>query len=886
LRQRSFDQPLRSQPIPSPPPAERLVAALADRYRIERVLGQGGMATVYLAHDIRHDRDVAIKLLRPELAAVIGAERFLREIKTIAHLQHPHILGLIDSGEADGSAYYVMPFVEGESLRDRLNREKQLPVPDAVRIAREVASALDYAHRHGVIHRDIKPENILLHEGQALVADFGIALAVSSAGGTRMTETGMSLGTPSYMSPEQGMGEREITARSDVYALGCVTYEMLVGEPPFTGPTAQAIIAKAMTSEAPSLVAQRRSVPPAVESAVLTALEKLPADRFAGASEFAAALVSDAEAPRRRGVTRTAAARPSIGTLVPLLAALAVGVAIGALWLGRAPQRPEFGNATKVTYENSLEIHPALSPDGRFLAYAGGSGIGTRVYVRQVSGGRPTLLTDDSTAIEVDPSWSADGSRILFATQRGVFSVPASGGPPRREAPATGSVVSAAWSPDGATIAYVVGDSIFLRREGEAARLLTTSYSITSCRWSPDGTQLACAAGNAYYTMVGALFGNLAPGWIEIVDTRTGARTAATDSVALNHSPVWSSDGRWLYFVSNRQGPNDIYRVRAGGSGPAERLTVGLGAQTISLAADGRRLAYNVLQKVANVWSVPIGPRPMSLRDAVQVTRGSQWAENPVLSSDGRTLYYASDLSGTGQLYRTPAGGGEAERLTNDRFQNFGGAPSPDEQTVAFHSPRGGTRDIYLLPLDGSPLARLTSGPDQELVPSWSPDGSAIAYGVISGTGGIGVLRRAPGGAWSDPVRRTDFGLAPKFSPDGRWITFSSNPLGGRVFVIPADSGPAQPLVDADAPQPSVQFPFFSSDGREVLFSGYDAAGNAGIWAVPFPAGGEPQLVLRYDDPARPAYGPWWTPGRDRFFVVLQEAESDVWVLETSGLGG
>src|SRR5215216_5003728 len=267
----------------------RLAAALADRYRVERELGAGGMATVYLAEDLRHDRRVAIKVLRPELAAVIGAERFVREIQTIATLQHPHILGLIDSGEVEGTAYYVMPFVEGDSLRDRLTREKQLPVADAVRLACEVAGALDYAHRHGVIHRDIKPENILLHDGSALVADFGIALAMSTAG-TRMTETGMSLGTPHYMSPEQAMGERELDARSDVYALGCVTYEMLLGEPPFTGPTAQAIVARVVTAEPAGLTEQRRSVPAAVDAAVLTALEKLPADRFASAREFAEAI--------------------------------------------------------------------------------------------------------------------------------------------------------------------------------------------------------------------------------------------------------------------------------------------------------------------------------------------------------------------------------------------------------------------------------------------------------------------------------------------------------------------------------------------------------------------------------------------------------------------
>ena len=268
----------------------RLQSALADRYRLDREVGAGGMATVYLAEDVRHDRRVALKVLRPELAAVIGAERFLAEIKLTANLQHPHILPLFDSGEADGYLFYVMPFIQGETLRDRLNREKQLPVADAIRITTEVASALDYAHRHGVIHRDIKPENILLHDGQALVADFGIALAASKAGGSRMTETGMSLGTPHYMSPEQAMGEREITARSDVYALGAVLYEMLSAEPPFTGATAQAVVARVVTESPRPLLPQRHTIPRHVEAAVMTALEKLPADRFATAAEFADAL--------------------------------------------------------------------------------------------------------------------------------------------------------------------------------------------------------------------------------------------------------------------------------------------------------------------------------------------------------------------------------------------------------------------------------------------------------------------------------------------------------------------------------------------------------------------------------------------------------------------
>ena len=230
------------------------------------------MATVYLAEDLKHGRRVAIKVLHPELSAVLGGDRFLGEIRVTANLQHPHILGLIDSGEASGLLYYVMPYITGESLRARLQRERQLPVADALRIAREVASALDYAHRQGVVHRDIKPENILLQDGAALVADFGIALAVHEAGGHRMTQTGMSLGTPAYMSPEQAMGEREIGPRSDVYALGAMTYEMLAGEPPFTGPNSQAIVAKVLTEQPPGLRAKRPTVSPGVETAILAAL--------------------------------------------------------------------------------------------------------------------------------------------------------------------------------------------------------------------------------------------------------------------------------------------------------------------------------------------------------------------------------------------------------------------------------------------------------------------------------------------------------------------------------------------------------------------------------------------------------------------------------------
>ena len=312
-----------------------LTAALADRYRLERELGQGGMATVYLAQDFKNHRKVAIKVLRPELAAMIGAERFLAEIRTTANLQHPHILPLHDSGEADSFLYYVMPFVDGESLRDRLNREKQLPISDAIRIATEVAGALDYAHRRGIIHRDIKPENILIQEGVAMLADFGIALAVTEAGGSRLTETGLSLGTPQYMSPEQAVGERDLDGRSDLYALGCVLYEMLAGEPPYTGRTAQVVMARQLTDPVPPLRTVRESVPVTVEQAINRALAKVPADRFATAMQFAEALNHPGEAFAPAPRARRYAAR--IAGVAGVLAVLVFGA---VTWSRRSSTPP------------------------------------------------------------------------------------------------------------------------------------------------------------------------------------------------------------------------------------------------------------------------------------------------------------------------------------------------------------------------------------------------------------------------------------------------------------------------------------------------------------------------------------------------------------------
>jgi serine/threonine-protein kinase len=411
---------------------------LGATYALERELGRGGMATVYLASDRKHGRRVAVKVLHAELAAVLGPERFLQEIRVLAALQHPHILGLIDSGvfgeeagELRRRPFYVMPYVEGESLRRRLDREGPLPIVDAVRIADEVAGALDYAHRHGIVHRDVKPENILLHDGRALVADFGIALAVSNAGGQRMTQTGISLGTPQYMAPEQAMGERGVDARADVYALGVVTYEMLAGEPPFTGPSAQAIVAKVMTERPAEPMTRRGTIPLHVQDAVLTALEKLPADRFASAADFAAALAQRAPAPfsRRRAETGRSASRAPVIALGVIALAMAAVAAWALLRRAPAPGAAVAGAVYEATivlpdsaplaYVGSSPLGvgtPALavSPDGATLVFVGQSGATTRLYVRPLDGS--TIAALPGTEGAYAPFFSPDGQSVGFFT--------------------------------------------------------------------------------------------------------------------------------------------------------------------------------------------------------------------------------------------------------------------------------------------------------------------------------------------------------------------------------------------------------------------------------------------------------------------------------------
>ena len=497
------------------------------------------MATVYLAHDLKHDRDVAIKVLHPELAAALGGERFLSEIRTTARLQHPHILPLLDSGEAGGLLYYVMPFVAGETLRARLERERQLPVDDALRITREVADALGAAHALGIIHRDIKPENILLQGGHALVADFGIALAVQEAGGQRMTQTGLSLGTPQYMSPEQAMGERVIDSRTDIYALGAVLYEMLLGEPPFTGPTVQAIVAKVMTEKPAGIVARRERVPSAVEAAVLTALEKLPADRFASAPEFADALTHEPRVDARRTATAVPTQRKGV-VLAAVAGALVLGAAAGAWEMhSRREAQVTTGSIVHVTTDDGLEIQPAISPDGKVIAYAAGTSLHARLYLRPVAGGRPVPLTSDSVSSQQEPQWSPSGASLLFLANGGVDTVAAGlggGKPVTLINGAQGQIDAATWSPDGRRIAFVRRDSVMVYTIATGEKRFVAKHAAKMCAWSPNGDYIACTTPRDF-AKIGFNMGNTGPSKITVTSAGGGDPVAVSDSVSLNISP-------------------------------------------------------------------------------------------------------------------------------------------------------------------------------------------------------------------------------------------------------------------------------------------------------------------------------------------------------------
>jgi Tol biopolymer transport system component/tRNA A-37 threonylcarbamoyl transferase component Bud32 len=791
-------------------PTEKLASALADRYRIERELGAGGMATVYLAEDLRHDRRVALKVLRPELAAIIGADRFLQEIKTTANLQHPHILALFDSGQAGEVVFYVMPYVEGESLRDRLAREKQLPVDEAVRIAREVADALAYAHEHGVVHRDIKPENILLHGGHALVADFGIALAAArSDGGSRMTETGMSLGTPHYMAPEQAMGEREITPKADIYALGCVLYEMLTAEPPFTGATAQAIVARVMTEQPRPLTVQRRTIPPHVEAAVQQALEKLPADRFATAKEFSEAL--GGKATGRYTASTPAAAAPA--TLPPyrhpaFLALTAVTLIAGAA-AGYFAQRDPGPPPARFAITLPTEVPPVavrLSPDGQTIAYAAaGDGDRLAIFTRRIDDLTPVKVegSDDATTV----SFSPDGQWLAFVTI---------GGQARKVARSGGGSVAIQIRNAGTlnqidflgddrfvatlgdrSLAVVEGDgsaTVFARADSTPSGRVLVADEVLSDGWvlarqwtaPPNGPVIAIEPSSGKRVVLvdqlaswagagdGFLAWSVPDGTIFAAPFDLGSKklTAPGRPVSgqlfsiAGFTPPAAAGGHALVYVPGRN--RILTRVNRLGIG-TPLLTTDRTYHSPRVSPDGRRVAVDFTDQQRDVWLFSLG-------DSTLTRFGfDSSGHDPTWLPDGSGLLFAAIRgSDVGIFRRRFDGRSAAESVLVAGPQISAHAVTPDgREAVAVDISRG-QFDLFRVPLkEPGPIDTLAGTTYNEGYPSLSPDGRWLAY-VSDESGRAEVYVRTYPAFTSKVQVSQDGGSEPVWSRNGREIFYRS----------------------------------------------------------------------------------------------------------------
>jgi eukaryotic-like serine/threonine-protein kinase len=800
----------------------QLQAALAGRYAIERELGRGGMATVYVAQDLRHHRRVAVKVLRPDLAAVIGADRFLAEIQTTANLQHPHILPLHDSGEADSFLYYVMPFVEGESLRDRLRREKQLPIAEAVQIATEVASALDYAHRHHVIHRDIKPENILLHDGQALVADFGIALAVSSAGGeTRLTETGMSLGTPHYMSPEQAMGEREITARSDVYALGAVLYEMLVGEPPFTGPTAQAVVAKVVTEEPRPLLPKRKTIPPNVEAAALTALQKLPADRFTSAADFAEALrnpdfgggtrATQAIAPAR--VPRSIVRRNVLAVgIVAMLGGLVVGALFTRWWAGaRRTARPVARLMLAFPSEQALDLVPfAISKDGSRIVYYGVNGEG---WLRELN--RLDAIRIPELDAACCPFFSPDGRQIGFFT--------AYPGHLMLTSLASGARVplvrDSAWSDGG--VWSESGWIYFIMGKGhKLARIRPNGQSLQILA-EPDTAQ-----GEVYFAFPDPLPGERAA--LLTIWRRKGDRDIAAVDLATREIRTLQRGAYARYLASGH-----LLVVRANGT-------------AITVPFDPKRLKV-------------IGPATEVLAG---VALGDGLAALLAVSDSGTLLYNASGTS-EGQVVRVDRAGKKVpvDSAWTGALTSLSLSPDGSRLAIGIGRKEGGV-EVWVKVLGTGPLTRLTPDATVSYRPAWAPDGRSVTY--ISDVSEINQFmeRPADGSGSARTLARMPRGIDEGFrSRDGRWLILRVGVGGGRdIYGLRTgiDSAPV-PLVASEFEEYS---PSLSPDGRWLAYVSNES-GRAEVYVRPFPEVGTAKWQISSSGGTEPL---WANSSRELFF--------------------
>ena len=812
-------------------PVARLTDALAERYRIERELGAGGMATVYMAQDLRHRRKVALKVFRPELAAIIGAERFLKEIEVTANLQHPNILPLYDSGEADTFLYYVMPYVEGESLRDKLNREKQLGVEEAVTLARAVAVALEFAHRHGVVHRDIKPENILLQAGQALVADFGIALAVSQAGGSRMTETGMSLGTPHYMSPEQATGDRALDARSDVYALGCVTYEMLTGEPPYLGGSAQAIVARILT-ELPTPVRKRRaSVPVHIEAAVQMALAKLPADRFGTAAEFSAALVNPgftlpgtmAIGPIGDGDTRWKRRAQFAFGLAALLAATSL---YGLL---RPPKTPP-AQVTRVGLGfppgEGLRQGPfgrvAVSPDGARFAYVATTAAGgARLMVRERDQLHATGLPVTGA---YSPFFSPDGKSLAYfssiAAPNPLRIVSLTGAPPITVAD-TGLVpMGGDWGSDG--YLYVSGSAGLVRIPASGGTMEPLTRVDQPKGESNHAWPQILPGGKAViFTVLRAVAGqreiavlDLASKSVTILQRGTFARYAPT-----GHLIYIRDDGALVAL------PFDAASLKV--TGPPVPLIEGIAIRTFGLAD----VAFS--QTGTLIYSAGgSGLEHLSwvTRDGKATDIEPDWTADFVthaLSPNGKRIAVSILKEGPRDLWIKDLDQGPLTRFTFDGSLNHRPEWTRDGRSLTFISDRAGVSALYGQRADGSGTAELLIGPKQESrrieEGFWSPDGKWLIYRTATGDAGAGDIMGFRPGVDTVPVPlvATRFAeLTPTLSSDGRWLAYAANEAGQvEVYVRPFPNvGDGRWQVSTSGGRE----PVWAHSGRELFYKSPD----------------------------------------------------------------
>jgi serine/threonine-protein kinase len=882
-------------------------------YVVERELGSGGMATVYLAHDKKHDRKVAIKVLHAELAAVLGAERFLQEIRVTANLQHPHILGLIDSGvigddggELRGRPYYVMPFVEGESLRQRLDKEQQLPVSDSVRIATEVASALDYAHRHNVIHRDIKPENILLHDGTAIVADFGIALALTQAGGSRMTQTGLSLGTPSYMSPEQAMGERTITARSDIYSLGAVTYEMLSGEPPFTGPTVQAVVARVMTEEPRPLTAQRRSVPPYVAAAVSHALEKVPADRFATVHEFAEAL-------NNPSFTRSSIRSPvaNIGSrerkMLYAVTALAILISAVALWarMGSGPEKEV------VRYGLVFDSTEVMVPAGGFWGRLALSADGSRIaYISGPSGHILVRAQDQLHAIALpgteraqSPFFSPDGKQIGFITgARNLRVVSLDGDPPISVTDSLIGVAGASWGRDGFIYCDGFGPAGLVRVEARAGAVpkwftrLDTANGETDHLWPdalPNGKGVVFTV---FRSGTHAKNGGPATA-IAVAEIPSGKhRVLLTEAMYARYAP----SGHLLYVTTDKT-----------------LMVVGFDENSMKLTGEPTALVEGMRLGVSGSADLGAGTNGKLIyvtggagkQELVWVTRDGKaqpvdpdWQANffrePAISPDGKRLAVAmspQELQQRGQIgdiWIKQLDRGPSTRLTLNDKSNATPSWTPDGRSVTYTSNVSGSDDLWTKPADGSGQTVLQLHEKRNVYNArWSPDGKWLVFRTNrQGPGAGDILGFRPGtDTAAVPLVATNASeLSPVLSPDGRWLAYASNESGQyETYVVPFPNTRASkwPVSIGGGTEP-----LWSHNGRELFFR--DAAGNLvavevktnptfsiGRSTVLFPAGeyrsyeGSQQYAVSADDSRFLMIRPVAGTGADKLIVVQNWVE-------------